>query len=184
MRRLCLLFAAAVAFSAPALAQQYGPPGGGPSPSYAPPPPAAVNPAPQPPPPPTRSGSAGRPGHEPGVGESQPFSNRASNITPSDTRSTIAPTLPSPPVPPDSGPREYLQAARGALARGQTGETQQALEMAETRALDRSVPYLQTNSVDRSPLVTQINQALQQLGAGDRAGAMQAIEAAIPLASQ
>ncbi|MBV8095797.1 MAG: hypothetical protein JOY71_07975 [Acetobacteraceae bacterium] len=70
------------------------------------------------------------------------------------------------------------------MARGQTGETQQALEMAETRALDRSVPYLQTNSVDRSPLVTQINQALQQLGAGDRAGAMQAIEAAIPLASQ
>ena len=130
------------------------------------------------------SETGARPGHEPGVGESLPYSTRASNLDRSDTRSTIAPTLPTPPVPPDAGPREFLQAARSALARGQTGEAQQALEMAETRALDRSVPYMQTNSVDRGPLVTQIDDALRRLGAGDRVGAMQAIESAIPLASQ
>jgi hypothetical protein len=31
-----------------------------------------------------------RPGHEPGVGESLPLSNKSSNITPTDTRSNIA----------------------------------------------------------------------------------------------
>jgi hypothetical protein len=39
-----------------------------------------------------------RPGHQPGVGESLPLSNNASNIVPGDTRSTIAPTLPASPV--------------------------------------------------------------------------------------
>ena len=76
--------------------------------------------------------------------------------------------------------RDYLVAARSALLLGRTGEAQQALEMAETRALDRSVPLFQTNVVDKSPLVGEIGQALQALGGGDRGRAVQIIEAALP----
>jgi hypothetical protein len=75
--------------------------------------------------------------------------------------------------------RDYLVAARSALIGGRTGEAQQSLEMAETRALDRSVPLLQTGTPDRNPLVEDINRALQALGAGDRGRAVQIIEVAL-----
>jgi hypothetical protein len=52
--------------------------------------------------------------------------------------------------------------------------------MAQTRMLDRSVPLFQTNVPDRNPAVQQISAALQALGAGDRARAMQIIDATIP----
>jgi hypothetical protein len=120
-----------------------------------------------------------RPGNEIGTGSSLPYSDRSSNITPQDTRSTIAPNLPSPPVGPNASPRDYLAAARTALLQGHTGEGQQALEMAETRALDRSVPLFQTDVPSRNPLVDEINQALQALGSGDRGRAVQIIEAAM-----
>jgi len=51
--------------------------------------------------------------------------------------------------------------------------------MAETRALDRSVPLFQTNTPSRNPLVDKINQALQALGTGDRARTVQLIESAL-----
>jgi hypothetical protein len=120
-----------------------------------------------------------RPGNEIGTGASLPYSNRASNIGPGDTRSTIAPNLPSPAVGEDSPVQAYLQAARSALIAGRTGEAQQALEMAETRALDRSVPLFETSTPSRNPLVDQINQALQALGAHDRGRAVQIIDAAL-----
>ncbi len=72
-----------------------------------------------------------------------------------------------------------MRAARTALLQGRTGEAQQALEMAETRALDRSVPLFQTNALSKSPLVDTIQRALKALGAGDRAGAVQYIEQAL-----
>jgi len=122
---------------------------------------------------------AQRPGNEIGTGSSLPLSDKASNISPGDTTSVIAPNLPSPPIGENAPVREYLLAARSALLLGRTGEAQQALEMAETRALDRSVPLFQTNVVDKSPLVEEITQALQALSVGDRGHAVQIIEAAL-----
>jgi hypothetical protein len=120
-----------------------------------------------------------RPGNIVGTGQSLPMSNRASNIDQSDTRSTIAPNLPSPPVAPDSPPEAYLRAARGALAAGQTGEAQQSLEMAETRLLDRSVPYDAAGVAIHDPRLAIIEQARRALATGDRAGAIGFIDQAM-----
>ena len=133
----------------------------------------------QPLPPGINPETGARPGNEIGTGSSLPLSDKASNISPGDTTSVIAPNLPSPPIGENAPVREYLLAARSALLLGRTGEAQQALEMAETRALDRSVPLFQTNVVDKSPLVEEITQALQALSVGDRGHAVQIIEAAL-----
>jgi hypothetical protein len=120
-----------------------------------------------------------RPGNEIGTGSSLPYSDKASNITPQDTRSLIAPNLPSPPLGANASVRDYLAAARSALLQGLTGETQQSLEMAETRALDRSVPLFQTNAPSKDPLIGEIQQALNALSAGDRTLTLRTIEAAL-----
>ena len=114
----------------------------------------------------TNPATGARQGHEPGVGTSLPLSDKASNITPSDTRSNIAPTLPQPATAHDTTTQDYLRAARTALAGGHTGQAQQSLEMAETRALDRSVAQGQTNAPSDSPLVSRIRDARHALGAG------------------
>ncbi len=196
-------------YAAPA--QGYPPPAGyaAPSPSYPPPPTYAAPapgyppanyaaPAPVAPPPATYGGQApayppaptyggppagARPGHAPGEGVSYPLSGSASNTGPADTRSVIAPTLPTPALGPGAGPVQYLQAARASLAAGRTGEAQQSLEMAQTRLLDRSVPYNATNAPSANPAVSQISEALRALGAGDRMRAMQIIDATIPQAA-
>ena len=80
-----------------------------------------------------------------------PTSNKASNIGAADTASPIAPALPSPDLGPGAPPLAFLHAARAALATGRTGEAQQALEMAETRLLDRSTPLFQTNDPSTQP---------------------------------
>jgi hypothetical protein len=120
-----------------------------------------------------------RPGNDIGTGQSLPLSNHSSNITGMDTRSTIAPRLPSPDVAAGAGPRQYLMAARRALAANQTGAAQQALEMAETRALDRSVAPANAGMPDTNGLVHQIGQARRSLATGDRATTMQLINAAL-----
>jgi len=123
-----------------------------------------------------------RPGNEIGTGMSMPMSTRSSNIDASDTRSTIAPNLPTPPIGPNAGPVDYLRAAQTSLQAGRTGEAQQSLEMAQTRLLDRSVPMGQTNNPSDHPAVMQVSQALKALAAHDRATAMQLIQSAIPAA--
>jgi hypothetical protein len=100
-----------------------------------------------------------------------------------NTRSIVVPALPSPPGGDDQRASDYLKAAQGALAAGRTGEARQALEMAQTRMLDRSVPMGQTNSPDDNPTVQQISRALQALAARDRATCMQLIETAIASAT-
>lgn len=120
-----------------------------------------------------------RPGHEPGIGTSLPMSNQASNIEPGDTRSIVAPTLPTPLVGPGATPRDYLAVARAALVAGQTGEAQQALEMAETRALDRSVVPSQTSVPSGDPLIARIGEARLALGRGDRGQAIATIDQAL-----
>jgi len=113
---------------------------------------------------------------------SLPRGTRASNIDQDNTRSLIAPNLPSPTIGPDASAVQLLQAAQNSLSAGRTGETQQALEMAQTRLLDRSVAQGQTFKQSANPAVAQISQALRALAAGDRAHTMQLIQAAIPAA--
>jgi hypothetical protein len=124
-----------------------------------------------------------RPGNEIGTGMSLPKGNRASNIDQNNTRSLIAPNLPSPQVGENATPVDFLRAAQAALQAGRTGEAQQSLEMAQTRLLDRSVPMQQTNNPSDHPAVMQISQALRALSAGDRAQTMQLIQSAIPAAA-
>ena len=124
-----------------------------------------------------------RPGNDIGTGMSLPLGTHASNIDAGDTRSTIAPNLPSPSIGPNANAVDYLRAAQSALQAGRSGEAQQSLEMAQTRLLDRSVPMGQTNNPDDNPAVTQITQALKALAAGDRAQTMQLIQSAMPAAT-
>jgi hypothetical protein len=108
-----------------------------------------------------------------------PTSTSPSNIAPQDTQSTVAPALPSPNLPEGSRPSDALRAAQAALSVGRAGQAQEALEMAETRMLDRSVALGQTNNPSDNPTVRQISQALQALAAHDRATCMQWIQTAL-----
>jgi hypothetical protein len=101
-----------------------------------------------------------------------------------DATAILVPNLPSPTIGENASPRDYLLAARAALVLGRTGEAQQALEMAETRALDRSVPLFKTDMRIGDPLIGDIEQALKALGEGDRSRAVQIIEAALIHAEQ
>ena len=114
-----------------------------------------------------------RPGNVIGTGMSLPMSTKAGNLN-----------LPTPDVGENASAADLLRAARSALIAGRTGEAQQALEMAQTRLLDRSVPLFQTDKPSDNPAVQQISQARQALLAGDRPTCMRLLEAAIPAADQ
>lgn len=133
-------------------------------------------------PPGANPATGARPGNEIGTGMSMPMGTHASNIDGQNTRSTIAPNLPSPPIGTNANAVDYLRAAQRALQAGRTGEAQQSLEMAQTRLLDRSVPQEQTSNPSDNPAVTQTSQALKALAAHDRMQAMQLINSAIPAA--
>ncbi|MBV9734367.1 MAG: hypothetical protein JO209_00555 [Acidisphaera sp.] len=133
----------------------------------------------QTPPPGANPATGARPGNVIGTGQSLPTSSNASNITPGDTRSPIAPRLPTPSVGDDSTPAGYLRAARQALASGQTGAAQEALERAESRLLDRSVAPSRANQPVRGPRISDITAARDALASGDRGRAIQAIDAAL-----
>lgn len=120
-----------------------------------------------------------RPGHEPGVGDSFPASDKASNITSSDTRSPIAPRLPTPGVGENATPAAFLTAAQNALDAHQTGKAQEALERAETAMLQRSVPADMASTPDQGPRVNQVQMARDALAKGDLMGARKAIRAAM-----
>ncbi len=124
-----------------------------------------------------------RPGNEIGTGMSLPMGTKASNIGPGDSAGTYAPNLPAPALPDNARASDFLRAAQGALAAGRTGEAQQALEMAQTRLLDRSVPLGQTNDPSNDTAVRQISAALRALSDSDRAGSMQQIQSAMAAAA-
>ena len=117
--------------------------------------------------------------HQPGTGESGPASNKASNISAADTHSDIAPHLPQPAVGRSAGADSYLQAAQEALKSHHTGAAQQALEMAETRLLDRSTPAGEAGTTDQDAAVQQVANARAALGNGDTKGAGTAIQMAL-----
>ncbi len=120
-----------------------------------------------------------RPGHEPGIGDSFPASDKASNITSADTRSPIAPRLPVPGVGENATPAAFLTAAQNALDTHQTGKAQEALERAETAMLQRSVPAGMASVPDQGPRVSQVQMARDALAKGDIVGAKKAISAAM-----
>lgn len=101
---------------------------------------------------------------------------------PSSGGSTVLSPLPTPDTA-NELPSNYLRAAQGALAAGHTGEAREALEMAQTRMLDRAVPLGQTNNPSDNPTVGQISQAIQALSLRDRANCMQLIQTAIASAT-
>ncbi len=134
----------------------------------------------QPVPPGANPETGARPGNVIGTNSSLPTSNRASNINPNDTRSLIAPRLPDPlGAAVNASPRQLLLVARQALQSGQTGAAQQALEQAETRLLDRSVPPSRASEPIRGPLVSQVGNARQALGHGDIPGSIRIIDAVL-----
>jgi len=120
----------------------------------------------------------------PGLPSVEPLSPRASNINGMDTRSVIAPALPSVNLGPNAGPAAYLQAAQSALAANQTGQAQEALENAETLLLTRSVSPSTVGQPSENPAVHNVNAALQALAAHDNAQAMNLIQQTIPIADQ
>jgi hypothetical protein len=103
-----------------------------------------------------------RPGNIIGTGMSLPMSDKAGNLDAATTHSALAPNLPAPQGPEDV--RSLLLAA------------QEALERAETRALDRSVPVGTEHVPARDPLVMAVTQARGAMAAGDDRGAMAIID--------
>ena len=90
----------------------------------------------------------------------------------------LATELPSPPLGDDASPADFLRAAERALVAGRTGESQQSMEMAQTRLLDRSVPLGTTGIPSDQPAIKLISEGLQALSAGDRETCLQKIQAA------
>jgi len=176
--RIALLVSMTAAQASIGAAQVYPPP----PPDLEPPaPPRSASPGLVQPAPPTltQSPTGARPGNTIGTGQSLPLSSSSSNITPGDTASVIAPRLPEPPLDDNAPPVAFLAAARQALAAGRTGEGQEALERAESRALDRAVRPSLAGQASRQPLVQQITRARDALAAGDPARAIQLIDMAM-----
>ncbi len=158
-------------FTGSAAAQ--APPGGylpsGPAPSkYAPPgyvPPGYVPSAHVAP-----GGDGARPGNDIGTGMSLPRSDTAGNLNAATTHSELAPNLPAPPGLDTI--RDLLMDARDALAARRTGEAQEALERAETRALDRDIPVGTERIPAQGGFVAGLNQARDALAHNDLQGAI------------
>lgn len=173
MRRMALSVPVWLMLGATALAQGTG--------SAAPP---SASPPPMPPPNTAPAGAMPGSGEQPAaMGGNVPVSTKASNLDQQDQADgKVAPALPSPDLGPNASPVDYLRAAQSALAAGKTGEAQQSLEMAQTRLLDRSVPYGEVNKPINSPAIDTISKALQALAAGNTAQSTQLVQAAIPQA--
>jgi hypothetical protein len=90
----------------------------------------------------------------------------------------VAP-LPTPAVDESAPPGAFLRAARQALVGGRAGEATEALERAESRLLIRSVRPSLAGRPSEQGLVGLVSQARAALDAGDPAGALRRIDAAL-----
>jgi hypothetical protein len=113
----------------------------------------------------------------PVTGQPEPTSSVASNIVPSDTRSEVAPALPAPSAGED--PHDLLMTASQDLTSRRTGAAQEALEQAETRILDRSVPPPMANEPDNSQVINLIAQARTALANNDLQSANNYVQQAL-----
>jgi hypothetical protein len=93
-------------------------------------------------------------------------------------KSEVLQPLPAPSVDENAPPQVFIQAALRAIAAGRTGEAQEAIERAESRALIRSVKPSQAEQPSEQPLVQQLTQARLALASGDRLRAATLLEAA------
>lgn len=118
-----------------------------------------------------------RPGNEIGTGQSLPYSDQPSSLAPS--AQPYGYRLPVPQVDENAPASVFLDAARRALAAGRGGEAQEALERAESRALDRSVRPSRAGQPSQQPVVADIAAAREALAAGDRMRVLELIDAAI-----
>ena len=114
-------------------------------------------------------------GDQPGK---EPMSTVPTNTNPANTHTEWSPSLPTPPVDPNSAPIAFIRAAQSAIAAGRTGEAQEAIERAESRALDRSTRPSMAGQPSRQGLVQVLAQARQTLASGDKAGTMQLLQRA------
>jgi hypothetical protein len=112
-------------------------------------------------------------------GGHQPTSTVPTNTGPENTRTVWSPQLPAPAVSDAAPPAAFVRAAQAAIAAGRLGEAQEAIERAESRALDRTVRPSRATVPSHQPLVQQLAQARQLLGAGDRMGALRMLDRAL-----
>jgi len=128
-------------------------------------------------PPATATGA--RPGNVIGTGMSLPRSDTAGNIDPADTKSVLAPNLPVPEGA--ETPHALLLDARTDLAAKRTGAAQEALERAETRLLDRSIPAGTERVPADSARINAITEALSALSVHNTAGAIALVDKALQI---
>ena len=88
----------------------------------------------------------------------------------------ISAKLPEPALSSEASPADFLRAARVALATGQNGAARSALEMAQTRLLDRAVDAGKENVPSHDLAVQQISEAISALTANDRMTCLRYIE--------
>lgn len=110
-----------------------------------------------------------------------PVSATASNTGANNALSTVAPRLPAPAVGENAGPRQFLLIAGGDMMSGRGGAAQEALERAESRLLDRSVPIGTQDEPIRGRAVTTIAEARRALGGGNTPRAVQLVDQALAL---
>jgi hypothetical protein len=113
------------------------------------------------------------------TGGRQPTSTAPANVGPGDTHTLWSPQLPTPFVDDNAAPAAFMKAAEAAIAAGRLGEAQEAIERAESRALDRSVRPSKAGQPSQQKLVRQLADARRALGTGDRAGALRLLQAAM-----
>jgi hypothetical protein len=115
------------------------------------------------------------------TGGNEPLSNMPTNTGPNNTHTVWSPRLPTPAAGEDAPPAAFIKSAQAAIAAGRLGEAQEAIERAESRALDRSVRPSRAGLPSGQALVKLLAQARQLLGNGDRGGAMQTLNQAVAL---
>ena len=119
-----------------------------------------------------------RPAREPEPEAPAALASRAPSAK-GDTRPAPEPSGPPPALTENSPASAYLRAASSAISAGRTRDAQDALDMAQTRALEGSVPLFETRNPSNSPAVRHISQAKQALAGGDRAAALKMIQSAL-----
>lgn len=122
-----------------------------------------------------------QPGPTPRAQNATPGSNSLSaKFAPQGAKAPTVPlasnNLPEPTLSPEASPTDFLRAARGALAAGRNGEARSALEMAQTRLLDRVEDAGKEQLPSNNIAVKQISEAIDALVANDRMACLRYIE--------